>query len=280
MRGVMLFQPDRLLLSSLALLAGLAGLTTSHQVRADERDTLIARIAATGPLPCDQQAVDLMNLQMERMEPDLVLAGMGKSMTLGDTWVAGNSFYDQARAVLSKAFEEEQAKNGQYFTITPAALIGKGLSAMSVEDLQYLAQFFDKPEGKLYWEETLDGSTCNSWLKKFAQAPYPALDAAMAERWGKTTAGLKGGQDRFVKRFNTLPKNTQAAYYDGKDKISSTVQQAPAKLFNERNQELNPRLSAVVQAQMAQLKPVIDAFKAARDGQSADKASADLSPSK
>jgi hypothetical protein len=263
MRGVLLLQSDRLLFCCLILLAGLVN---SMNVRADERDTLLAKIAATAPLPCGQQAVDLMNLQLEKMEPDLVLAGMNKSMNLGDTWVAGNSFYDQARAILVTAFTEEQAKNGQFFAYTPAAVIVKGLSAMSMEDLQYLAQFFDKPEGKLYWEETLDGSTCNSWLKKFGQAPYPALDAATAERWTKTTAGLKGGQDRFVKRFNSLSKATQAAYYDGKDKISSLVQQAPMKLINERNQELNPRLSAVVQAQMVQLAPIIESFKAAKGG--------------
>jgi len=259
MRGVMSFQPGRLLCSSLILLASLAG---SSPVRADERESLIARIAATGQLPCDQQAAELMNLQFEKMEPDLVLAGIGKSMNLGDTWVPGNSFYDQSRAILVQAFDEDQAKNGQFFKFAPASLIGKGLSAMSVEDLQYLAQFFNKPEGKLYWEETLDGSTCNSWLKKFSQAPYAALDGATAEQWMRTTTNLKGGQERFVKRFNTLSKATQAAYYDGKDKIASAVQQAPMKLFNERNQELNPRLNGIVQAQMVQLTPIIEASKA------------------
>ena len=261
MHGVLPFQPVRLLLSGLVLLAGMAG---SSHVRADEHDDLLARIAATGPLPCDQQAADLMNLQLDKMEPDLVLAGFGKSMALGDTWVAGNTFYDQARTVLAGALDEDQFKNGAFFAYTPANLISKGLSSMSMEDLQFLAQFFSKPEGKLYWEENMDGTICANWLKKFGQAPYPALDGATAERWEKTTSGLKGGQERFVKRFNALSKATQAAYYDGKDKISSNVQQAPMKLINERNQELAPRLNALIKTKMDQLKPIVDGFKAAK----------------
>ena len=261
MRGMLSFQLGPLLLSGLVPLAGFA---VSAHARADEREDLLARIVATGPLPCDQQAADLMNLQLDKMEPDLVLAGLGKSMNLGDTWVAGNAFYDQARAVLATAFDEDQFKNGAFFAYTPAALVSKGLSAMSLEDLQYLAQFFSKPEGKLYWEENMDGTICASWLKKFGQAPYPALDAVTAERWNRTTAGLKGGQERFVKRFNALSKATQAAYYDVKDKISSTVQHAPMKLINERNQELAPRLSEIVRAKMDQLNPILDGFKAGK----------------
>lgn len=261
MRGVLSFQSSRFLFSSVILLAAVV---VSTCARADERDDLLAKIATTGPLPCDQQAADLMNRQLEKMEPDLVLAGVGKSMALGEAWVPGNSFYDQARVLLASAFDEDQFKNGAFFAYTPAALVSKGLSGMSLEDLQYLAQFFSKPEGKLYWEENMDGTICASWLKKFGQSPYPALDAAAAESWNRTTTGLKGGQERFVKRFNALPKPTQAAYYDGKDKISSTVQQAPMKLINERNQELSPRLGAIVRAKMDQLNPILDAFKAAK----------------
>jgi len=260
MRGVLLlsFQPIRLLFYGLILLAG--GAVSTH-VSADEHDTLIAKIAATGPLPCDQQAVGLMNQQLMKMEPDLVLAGMRKSMNLGDGWVAGNSFYDQARAILAAAFDEDQALRGPFFAYTPTDLVSKGLSGVSNDDLQYLAQFFDKPEGKLYWEEILDGATCANLLKKFGQAPYPALDAPTAEHWDKITATLKGGHERFVKRLNALPKATQAAYYDGSDKMSTLVQQAPMKLINERNQELGPRLGAIVKSKMDQLTPIIEGFK-------------------
>jgi hypothetical protein len=252
MRGVFLF-------ASLVLLASLA---VSNPARADERDDLIAKIAATGPLPCDQQAVDLMNLQLEKMEPDLVLVGMRKSMSLGDGWAAGNTYYDQARALLVTAFDEDQFKNGAYFAYTPAAVIGKGLSGASVEDLQYLAQFFSKPEGKLYWEEVLDGATCGTWFRRFSQTPYPALDAATAARWEKTSATIKGSHDRLVKRLNALPKATQAAYYDGTEKMSNTaIVQAPVKLYNERNQELGTRLAGVIKAKMDQLTPIIEGFK-------------------
>lgn len=255
MRGVFLF-------SSLAMVTGLAGLAVSTHARADERDDLIAKIAATGPLPCDQQAADLMNLQLEKMEPDLVLAGMRKSMNLGDSWTAGNTYYDQARALLVTAFDEDQFKNGAFFAYTPAALIGKGLSGMSTEDLQYLAQFFSKPEGKLYWEEVLDGATCGTWFKRFSQAPYPVLDATTTERWQKTNANLKGSHDRLVKRLNALPKAAQTAYYDGTEKMSNTtIVQAPVKLINERNQELGPRLGSVIKAKMDQLTPIVEGFK-------------------
>jgi len=260
MRGVLLlsFQSSRLLFSSLVLLAGLAA---SFHAHADEHDALIARIAATGPLPCDQQAADLMNLQLEKMEPDLVLAGMRKSMNLGDAWIAGNSYYDQAHALLVASFDEDQAKNGPFFAYTPTVLVSKALSGMSNDDLQYLAQFFDKPEGKLYWEEILDGTTCANLLKKFGQAPYPALDAPVAERWEKTTAFLKGSHDRLVKRLNALPKASQASYYDGSDKMSGSVQQAPMKLINERNQELGSRLGTILKSKMDQLTPIIEGFK-------------------
>ena len=262
MRGVLLsFQPVRLLFYSLVLFSGWA---VSYHARADGRETLIAKIAATGPLPCDQQAINLMNLQLEKMEPDLVLAGMRKSMNLGDAWVAGNSYYDQARALLVAGFDEDQAKNGPFFAYTAVDLVSKGVSSMSDDDLQYLAQFFDKPEGKLYWEEILDGTTCAGLLKRFGQAPYPALDAPTAEHWEKMTATLKGGHERFVKRLNALPKATQAAYYDGSDKMSTSVQQAPMKLINERNQELGPRLNTVMKSKMDQLRPILDGFKGAK----------------
>ncbi|MBV8635095.1 MAG: hypothetical protein JO002_11430 [Burkholderiaceae bacterium] len=248
----------------LASLMTLAGVLVFTQARADEKDDLLAKIAATGPLPCDQQAVELVNLQFDKMEADLLLAGIGKSYALGDTWVAGNTFYDQARTIMAAALDEDQFKNGAFFSYTPTVLISKGLSGLSVDDLRYLEQFFSKPEGKLYWEENMDGTICAAWLKKFGQAPYPPLDGATAERWQKTTAGFKGAQERFVKRFNALPKATQAAYYDGKDKIGPSVQQAPLKLINERNHELGQRLNNVLSSKMDQLQPIIDGFKAAK----------------
>lgn len=262
MRGVLQFSvrpksPLSGLIAGVIVALGLVAGTA----QADEREALLGRIAATGPLPCDQQATAFMNLQLQRMEPDLVLQGIRKSMGLGDTWAPGNSFYDQARTLLAAAFEEDAAKNGPFFVYTPEALVGKGLSGMSSEDLQYLAQFFARPEGKLYWEETLDGSTCAAWFKAFGRAPYPAPDAATAAHLESTTATLKGGHDRFVKRLNALPKATQTAYYDGSDKISTLIQQAPMKSINERNQELAPRLTTIVKSKMPELTTIIDGFK-------------------
>ncbi len=259
MRGVLLsFQSVGLSLSSLLLIFGAF---FSNPAQADEHSDLIAKIAATGPLPCDQQAVNLMNLQLEKMEPDLVLAGMRKSMNLGDAWVVGNSYYDQARALLVAAFDEDQAKNGPFFAYVPADLVTRGLADMSIEDLHNLAQFFDKPEGKLYWEEILDGTTCSHLLKKFGQAPYPTLDGPTAEHREKITATLKGSHDRLVKRLNALPKASQTTFYDSSDKISTVVEQAPMKLINERNQTLGPRLGTVVRSKMDQLTPIVEGFK-------------------
>jgi hypothetical protein len=234
--------------------------------RADDREALTAKIMATGPLPCSQDAMDILSLQLRRMEPDLVLQGMRKSMNLGDKWAAGNSDYDQARTLVASIFDADQATNGPFFAITTSAVLTKALATEKPDDLQYLAKFFEKPEGKLFWEESIDGAMCNSWLKTYSRPPYPAMEGTLQQRWEQLTATLKGERERFTHKLNALPKASQSAYYDGAEKITAPIQQAPMQLINERNAELGARLGQILKAKIQDINVIIESFKAKNPG--------------
>jgi hypothetical protein len=228
---------------------------------ADDRDALTAKIIATGPLPCAQEALSLMSAQLERMEPDLVLQGVRQSMNLGEKWTNGDMRYEQARAVVATTFSTDQASNGPFFAFSTTAVLNKALGPLSPDDLQYLAKFFEKPEGRLFWEESIDGAICNGWLKTISRAPYPALDGENLQRWEKATTALKGAHDRFVRKLNALPKASQSAYYEGAEKITAPIQQAPLQLINERNAELGVRLGQILKPKMKEINAIVEAFK-------------------
>lgn len=239
-------------------------LGTSGLVHADEREALISKIVASGALPCGDEAIELMNLQLQKMEPDLVLQGMRQTMSLGDGWTTGNPLYDQARGIITTVFDEDQAKNGRFFAYTPVIVISKALSTLSTEDLQFVAKFFEKPEGKFYWEENIEGASCSSWLKTINRPPYPAMDRDTLQRWDKASASLKGQHDRFVRKLNAMPKATQNAYFEGAEKLNPLMQQATAHLSNERNQQLAPRLTEILKPKMQELNTLADNFKAGK----------------
>jgi hypothetical protein len=239
-------------------------LGTVGLVHADERDALISKIVATSALPCGDEAIELMNLQLQKMEPDLVLQGMRQTMSLGDGWATGNPLYDQARGIITTVFDEDQAKNGRFFAYTSVVVISKALSTLSPEDLQAVAKFFEKPEGKLYWEENIEGASCSSWLKTINRPPYPAMDRDALQRWEKASASLKGQHDRFVRKLNALPKATQTAYFEGAEKLNPIMQQATSHLSNERNQQLAPRLTEILKPKMQELNALADNFKAGK----------------
>ena len=236
-------------------------ITWGGNAHADEREALTAKIIATGPLPCAQEALDLMSGQLERMEPDLVLQGVRQSMSLGDKWTVGDVRYQQARVVVAGAFDADQAANGRFFAFNASAVLNKALASASADDLQYLAKFFDKPEGRLFWEESVDGAICNNWLKTFSRAPYPAFEGENLQRWEKATAALKGSRERFVRKLNALPKASQSSYYEGAEKITAPIQQAPMQLINERNAELGPRLGQILKPKMKEINAIVEAFK-------------------
>jgi hypothetical protein len=238
-------------------------ITCSTNAFADERDVLTAKIMATGQLPCAQEALELMSLQLERMEPDLVLQGMRQSMNLGEKWTNGNIRYEQARTVVATTFDEDRSKNGPFFSFSASSLLNKVLATEKPEDLQYIAKFFDKPEGKLFWEESIDGGMCNGWLKTIGRAPYPAMEGETLQRWEKATASLKGARERFVRKLNALPKANQSNYYEGAEKITGAIQQAPMQLINERNTELGARLGQILKPKMKEINAIVDAFKGA-----------------
>lgn len=229
---------------------------------ADEREELTAKIMATGQLPCAQEALELMSRQLERMEPDLVLQGMRQSMGLGDKWTKGDVRYEQARTVVAASFEEDYAANGPLFSFSTASVLNKALASQKPDDLQYIAKFFEKPEGRLFWEESIDGAICGAWLKTINRPPYPSMDEPTQQRWDKASAALKGQRERFVRKLNALPKPSQSNYYDGAEKITAPIQQAPLQLINERNAELGVRLGQILKPKMKEINAIVDAFKA------------------
>lgn len=230
-------------------------------VFADERQDLVASILSTAPLPCNDAAIQLLNQQGARLVAVGVLNGVRQGAQLDAGFAPGNPHYDQARALIDKAVQEDEQRNGMLLGFTVQNVMQEAFSAHTLDDLRYFAAFFARPEGRLYWEELLGGAQCQGWLKALNAPPFLPLTGEAKLRWEQLNDGLKGAEQRFLSRLHALPQPARAEFDQGHVRLRGTFDDAYARLNRAMETSLKNRLDIAVKPHIPALLEFVRQYR-------------------
>jgi len=96
--------------------------------------------------PYSARAFELFAQAMEEALPGLFLAGMNTGGKLGSDWKPGNTYYDEARALIRDAVDKRAGPGGRLVRLDLGAAVSKACETLSEQDVQVVERGFRAPE--------------------------------------------------------------------------------------------------------------------------------------
>lgn len=188
-----------------------------------EPATPLARILER-PLPsCTDGAFGLLARQMRADAPRVVVDAMRRMQSLGDAWAPGDPTYDRVRSMVATAFDTYEKANGPLAPTGYREARQQFFQDRRPEILALLADVFDRPGGRLYWDTILGGAECTAVLEAILPSELSPADRFSYDRFRHQSqtaysafgAGLPGLSPADRKDFDAARQQMQGGIIGG-----------------------------------------------------------------
>jgi hypothetical protein len=172
----------------------------------------VDRILAHTLPACTEAAFNLLVRQMRADAPRIVLEGIGQNRKLGAGWGPGNPDYDRVLAIVAGAFDDYEKTSGPLVPFDYRHRLEQAFGALRPDDRAFLADFFDRPAGRLYWDQVLGGAECAGALQAVAADRLSFSDRTAYNRLQQQAEAAHG---LFLTRMTALSATERKDFEDG-----------------------------------------------------------------
>jgi len=216
----------------------------------------IENVFGSVALPCTSEATRLLNHQLFRLMPDLILNSMRRLFGKPEGWSRGDANYEKVRAVVLEALIEEQRRAGPIYNFSVPKLLGNAVSAWNADEQRYFSSFFSSRAGTLYLTDSLERVACMAWLKGVNAAPFLPLEGEDKTHWETLLARLDDGGARFDAGMQRLSKAEKQLFWEGVARLGNVFGVAIMGPESESDPEIVRRITAALSPRFAEIHQI------------------------
>ncbi|MES2183439.1 MAG: hypothetical protein V4505_02740 [Pseudomonadota bacterium] len=220
----------------------------------------VDRILGRTPPACTEAAFELLVRQMRADAPRVVLEGIGRARHMGAEWAPGNPGYDRVRAIVAGAFDGYEKASGPLVPFDYRHRLEQAFGALRPDDRAFLADFFDRPAGRLYWDQVLGGAECTGTLQAVAADRLSFSDRTAYNHLQQQAEAAHG---LFLSGMTALSTTERQDFADGFARMGKGVVGGGTQAMEQIGKAIETNARLALQPRQADIRAALDAYAAA-----------------